>query len=111
MAKELRCLRQSLSRGSGRAAAPHARRSARRFFRARQSLCSSHQPEGGNRRHPQGIATGHYRSEERRVGKESVSTCISRWSQYHYKKKLEQAIKHTHTEEINIVDHIKAQNK
>src|SRR3546814_11121729 len=26
------------------------------------------------------------RSEERRVGKECVSTCRSRWSQYHYKK-------------------------
>src|SRR3546814_16835664 len=27
------------------------------------------------------------RSEERRVGKESVSTCSSRWSPYHSKKK------------------------
>src|SRR3546814_14982651 len=27
------------------------------------------------------------RSEERRVGKECVSTCSSRWSTYHYKKK------------------------
>src|SRR3546814_11151285 len=27
-----------------------------------------------------------YRSEERRVGKECVSTCRSRWSPYHYKK-------------------------
>src|SRR3546814_19098217 len=26
------------------------------------------------------------RSEERRVGKECVSRCRSRWSQYHYKK-------------------------
>src|SRR3546814_19533267 len=26
------------------------------------------------------------RTEERRVGKECVSTCRSRWSQYHYKK-------------------------
>src|SRR3546814_14533265 len=26
------------------------------------------------------------RSEERRVGKECVSTCMSRWSTYHYKK-------------------------
>src|SRR3546814_9100809 len=34
--------------------------------------------------------TGHrhcdLRSEERRVGKECVSTCRSRWSPYHYKK-------------------------
>src|SRR3546814_15959767 len=29
----------------------------------------------------------HERSEERRVGKECVSTCRSRWSPYHYKKK------------------------
>src|SRR3546814_12554658 len=28
------------------------------------------------------------RSEERRVGKECVSTCSSRWSPYHEKKKL-----------------------
>src|SRR3546814_10539878 len=27
--------------------------------------------------------TAHYRSEERRVGKECVSTCRSRWSRYH----------------------------
>src|SRR3546814_20321949 len=27
------------------------------------------------------------RSEERRVGKECVSTCSSRWSPYHYKQK------------------------
>src|SRR3546814_15669865 len=27
------------------------------------------------------------RSEERRVGKECVSTCISRWAPYHKKKK------------------------
>src|SRR3546814_11183066 len=30
-----------------------------------------------------------YRSEERRVGKECVSTCRSRWSPEHYKKKNE----------------------
>src|SRR3546814_17679242 len=29
------------------------------------------------------------RSEERRVGKECVSTCRSRWSPYHYTKKQE----------------------
>src|SRR3546814_14843986 len=29
------------------------------------------------------------RSEERRVGKECVSPCRSRWSPYHYKKKKE----------------------
>src|SRR3546814_16581031 len=30
---------------------------------------------------------GDHRSEERRVGKECVSTCRSRWSPYHAKKK------------------------
>src|SRR3546814_13615177 len=36
-----------------------------------------------------GIALGGLepRSEERRVGKECVSTCRSRWSPYHYNKK------------------------
>src|SRR3546814_12750931 len=34
------------------------------------------------------VARGDYpRSEERRVGKECVSTCRSRWSPYHSKKK------------------------
>src|SRR3546814_19988334 len=33
------------------------------------------------------IAQTNGRSEERRVGKECVSTCRSRWSSYHYKKK------------------------
>src|SRR3546814_9764557 len=32
------------------------------------------------------------RSEERRVGKECVSTCRSRWSPYHYKKNNEMDI-------------------
>src|SRR3546814_11250284 len=34
------------------------------------------------------------RSEERRVGKECVSTCRSRWSPYHYKTK-KKPISHT----------------
>src|SRR3546814_7113144 len=33
-----------------------------------------------------GIRITDIRSEERRVGKECVSTCRSRWSPYHYKK-------------------------
>src|SRR3546814_21126308 len=35
------------------------------------------------------------RSEERRVGKECVSTCRSRWVPYHYKKKINQSILQT----------------
>src|SRR3546814_19020437 len=34
-----------------------------------------------------GAGVGAGRSEERRVGQEGVSTCRSRWSPYHYKKK------------------------
>src|SRR3546814_20134692 len=34
-----------------------------------------------------GVDGAYVRSEERRVGKECVSTCRSRWSAYHYKKK------------------------
>src|SRR3546814_14658446 len=44
------------------------------------------------------------RSEERRVGKECVSTCRSRWSPYHYKKKtLKQ--QHTALSEPNTMTH------
>src|SRR3546814_10981739 len=41
------------------------------------------------------------RSEERRVGKECVSKCRSRWSTYHTKKKKLNKVtaRHTHTEE------------
>src|SRR3546814_18672571 len=38
------------------------------------------------------------RSEERRVGKECVSTCRSRWSPYHSKKKRK---KHQNTQDHN----------
>src|SRR3546814_14620357 len=37
--------------------------------------------------HAQCLGFSRQRSEERRVGKECVSTCRSRWSPYHYKKK------------------------
>src|SRR3546814_20237139 len=36
-----------------------------------------------------------HRSEERRVGKECVSTCRSRWSPYHSKKKNKQTLSPT----------------
>src|SRR3546814_13657647 len=36
---------------------------------------------------PDAVLEGVRRSEERRVGKECVSTCRSRWSPYHEKKK------------------------
>src|SRR3546814_730229 len=40
--------------------------------------------------HEGGHAVHTFRSEERRVGKEGVSTCRSRWSPYHKKKKKKQ---------------------
>src|SRR3546814_3319126 len=39
--------------------------------------------EGGAKLSPQGTPVEWTRSEERRVGKECVSTCRSRWSPYH----------------------------
>src|SRR3546814_20140929 len=38
---------------------------------------------GGEAKHPAELAAAQYRSAERRVGKECVSTCRSRWSPYH----------------------------
>src|SRR3546814_1159694 len=44
-------------------------------------------PEQVQRQHLDGLAQAHvvgeHRSEERRVGKECVSTCRSRWAPYH----------------------------
>src|SRR3546814_13750811 len=58
----------------------------------------------GSRPRVMPMVLGHEaRSEERRVGKECVSTCRSRWSTYHQKKKRKQSNqqrmyyeKHTH---------------
>src|SRR3546814_15685958 len=47
------------------------------------------------------------RSEERRVGKECVSTCRSRWSPYHYKKNVNKQHKETRisqNKDINIIN-------
>src|SRR3546814_15873175 len=41
----------------------------------------------GHERPAGDAARAQHRSEERRVGKECVSTCRSRWSPYHEKKK------------------------
>src|SRR3546814_17566092 len=40
------------------------------------------------------------RSEERRVGKECVSTCSHRWATYHYKKKYEEKTQDIHNKHI-----------
>src|SRR3546814_14560796 len=50
---------------------------------------------------PRAQHAGDHRSEERRVGKECVSTCRSRWSPYHYKKNI------TRLTYILIIEHIR----
>src|SRR3546814_11302344 len=45
------------------------------------------QPTTPSKAEEQHIRAHQKRSEERRVGNECVSTCRSRWSPYHYKKK------------------------
>src|SRR3546814_18216047 len=46
------------------------------------------------------------RSEERRVGKECVSTCRSRWSPYHYKKKKKATTKTNITVQQNTTNNL-----
>src|SRR3546814_11629239 len=60
-------------------ASPHSSRRARAAATAHRAVA----------RFPNRISPepGNLRSEERRVGKECVSTCRSRWSPYHKKKK------------------------
>src|SRR3546814_11577379 len=43
------------------------------------------------------------RSEERRVGKECVSTCRSRWSPYHSKRKHNKTQPYTHHTETKYI--------
>src|SRR3546814_12046470 len=66
------------------------------LHRAQTRCRASRQDGNGGKRGPaclaaaglfQGPGLGAVRSEERRVGKECVSTCRSRWSPYHSKKK------------------------
>src|SRR3546814_7909276 len=62
------------------------------LYRRGQARCASGKPPSGGGSHrrcrrQRGCRVGRYRgrSEERRVGKECVSTCRSRWSPYHEK--------------------------
>src|SRR3546814_17551160 len=65
---------------------------------------ANHPPRGRPRRRGGAsrptAAVGRVRSEERRVGKECVSTCRSRWSPYHSKKRVETV--HKITEEMQV---------
>src|SRR3546814_12297454 len=53
----------------------------------------------------QGIAIVAERSEERRVGKEGVRTCRSRWSPYHSKKNPKSNKNTTHPQHINLTNY------
>src|SRR3546814_15785878 len=83
------CLRSSKGRRSPR------QRPRRRQLATHRRDCHRHQQSqvtrsrnGGSRSACSPVTpTPIARSEERRVGKEGVSTCRSQWSPYHYKKK------------------------
>src|SRR3546814_17505859 len=67
------------------------------FLIARRIVpCRLQKVEGGGELarlpHPVRLRGGQRRSEERRVGKECVSTCRSRWWPYHKKKKTKRKI-------------------
>src|SRR3546814_12147741 len=89
-------LRRDLWRARGNEADPRPGHSARRAVdddhrcRKLSRLCG---------RHPGALADGaDARSEERRVGKECVSTCRSRWRPYHKKKKKVKTYGENYTE-------------
>src|SRR3546814_15566581 len=75
-------------------------------FAHRYRICDPHPPAGAHwgatsrdsgdiaKSRPSALLRDIGRSEERRVGKECVSTCRSRWSPYTYKKKKKN--KNTH---------------
>src|SRR3546814_21062244 len=68
---------------------------AARFFQAQAigSLCKSAPLVLTRLGHIKGKSGDRIRSEERRVGKECVSTCRSRWSPYNSKKRKERTQK------------------
>src|SRR3546814_16656008 len=67
---------------SGQGICPQRHRSIHCHHARPRELCSRC---GRDRSHDH----SHNRSEERRVGKECVSTCRYRWLPYHYKQKAE----------------------
>src|SRR3546814_17327740 len=76
-----RCVRPASGNRAGDRSGHHSRTDGRRLFRAAARAQENRQ----------GPARG--RSEERRVGKECVSTCRSRWPPEHEKKKKIEKIK------------------
>src|SRR3546814_19742296 len=67
---------------------PACRHGAARLFgrAARQPGAALSRHRGESAAHGQCARTSERRSEERRVGKECVSTCRYRWSPHHYRK-------------------------
>src|SRR3546814_20515495 len=89
------------ARDAGGAAAdrePARNLGARELHLGEQSEARRDEAVPHQRRQPRFILLGPLRSEERRVGKECVSTCRSRWSPNHSKKKKKR-------ENLNIVRH------
>src|SRR3546814_17843054 len=78
------CTERGSNRGLDRGCAPEGPRLASRggHFHA-GSACPAGEMQSVRRNEPLCV-----RSEERRVGKECVSTCRYRWSPYHSKKKI-----------------------
>src|SRR3546814_13871385 len=76
--------------GCGRSAAQHGLANTSLLY---GNYCTAHPAWPGGRDWASGL-----RSEERRVGKECVSTCRSRWSPYHYKKKNTKVISRIYVE-------------
>src|SRR3546814_18362337 len=81
----------SLSRETPRTFRPICRESAFPIFYKRKALQPCAESSESSARPRWRTA----RSEERRVGKECVSKCRSRWSPYHYKKKTTQNQSHS----------------
>src|SRR3546814_12030585 len=77
-------LRAEAAAAFGRSSRVRTRTAYRRSVRFRRD---DHLRLLGNRDAAREIPAPRNRSEERRVGKECVSTCRSRWSPYHSKKK------------------------
>src|SRR3546814_17740904 len=65
---------------------PRHLRHARRAGRTDLLLRPGQRPAGDHHLHPRQHTLGADRSEERRVGKECVSTCRSGWSPWHKTK-------------------------
>src|SRR3546814_15974106 len=79
------CVASACGRYQGEDSQYHIGTPTSRSRSVRSRVCSASSVPARNARMSDGRVLS--RSEERRVGKECVSTCRSRWSPYHYKKK------------------------